>query len=354
MKTLKVGIIGIRGLPAHYGAFDQFVDQFVEYSNFKKENIKFYISAESGLKKNDIINVTQFYFYRGKSFSILVNNFFSMLYFYLSGVRTFLFFGYGPVIFFPLLNLLNCKIICNVDGIEWRRKTSYIKKFYFRLCEKLLSVVKVNLIFDSVVIKRYYNIIHNVDGCLLYYPSDFEKAQLTLKTIDLRKTLKVMVVMRFLPENNIETIVDTFILLNKERISNDKLYIIGSRNEYFENIIEPKIFNIANIIFLGPIYDRKKLFRLWKTSDYYIHGHSVGGTNPTLIEAISLRLPVIAYDCSFNKKIIGKNGSFFKNSDDLLKLIKSKDFINQNLKIDYSVFKRDYINNNYLELLKSP
>ena len=188
----------------------------------------------------------------------------------------------------------------------------------------------------------------------MYYPSDFEKAQLTLKTIDLRKTLKVMVVMRFLPENNIETIVDTFILLNKERIYNDKLYIVGSRNEYFENIIEPKISNIANIIFLGPIYDRKKLFRLWKTSDYYIHGHSVGGTNPTLIEAISLRLPVIAYDCSFNKKIIGKNGSFFKNSDDLFKLIKSKDFINQNLKIDYSVFKRDYINRNYLELLKSP
>ena len=140
--------------------------------------------------------LTQFYFYRGKSFSVLVNNFFSMLHFYLSGVRTFLFFGYGPVIFFPLLNLLNCKIICNVDGIEWRRKTPYIKKIYFRLCEKLLSVVRVNLIFDSVVIKRYYNIIHNVDGSLLYYPSDFEKAQLTLKTIDLRKTLKVTVVMR--------------------------------------------------------------------------------------------------------------------------------------------------------------
>ena len=62
MKKLKVGIIGIRGLPARYGAFDQFVDQLVEYSNFKKENIKFYISAEPGLKKEDIINVNAILF----------------------------------------------------------------------------------------------------------------------------------------------------------------------------------------------------------------------------------------------------------------------------------------------------
>ena len=354
MKNIKLGVIGIRGLPAQYGAFDQFVDQFVKHSNLNKENIDFFISAEKGTYKEDIQNVFQFYFYRGKSFFILFNHLISILYFYFLGVRTFLFFGYGPVIFFSLLNLLNCKIICNVDGIEWRRKTSIFKKIYFKFCEKLLSIIKVELIFDSVVIKRYYNIIHKVDGKLLFYPSDFENNNHIIKSNNVKKKFKVTVVMRFLPENNIETIVNSFVLLGEQNIFNHKLYIIGNENKYFNQIIKPKIVNKKNIIFVGPVYDRDKLFRLWKASDYYIHGHSVGGTNPTLIEAISLRLPIVAYNCSFNKQIVGKRGSFFKNSSDLVNIIKKEEFFDQDLNIDFSVFKRDFINKKYIELIKNP
>ena len=65
---IKVGIIGIRGLPARYGAFDQFVNQFVNYTNLNKKEIKFYISAENTHEKITIENVHQFYFYRGKVF----------------------------------------------------------------------------------------------------------------------------------------------------------------------------------------------------------------------------------------------------------------------------------------------
>ena len=71
---IKVGIIGIRGLPARYGAFDQFVNQFVNYTNLNKKEIKFYISAENTHEKITIENVHQFYFYRGKSVFILLNN----------------------------------------------------------------------------------------------------------------------------------------------------------------------------------------------------------------------------------------------------------------------------------------
>ena len=351
---IKVGIIGIRGLPARYGAFDQFVNQFVNYTNLNKKEIKFYISAENTREKITIENVHQFYFYRGKSIFILLNNFISMVYFYLRGVRTFLFFGYGPVIFFPLLNLLGCKIICNVDGIEWRRVNSKIKKNYFKFCEKFLSKVKVNLIFDSLVIKRYYGIIHQLSGKLLYYPSDFELKEVNKRKKNYSRNYKVIVVMRFLPENNIETIVNTFDELNKQNIGNHTLYLVGNENDYFREIIKPKIEDLKNIIFLGPIYNRNELYKLWSSSDYYIHGHSVGGTNPTLIEAISLKLPIIAYNCSFNKKVLGVGGLFFKNSKELLEMIKSEKFVDQNLNIDFNLFKKDFINEQYIELIKSP
>ena len=353
MKNLKVGIIGARGLPAQYGAFDQFLDQFVKYSNLKNKNIFFYISAEYGLKKKDINNVSQFYFYRGKSFFILFNNFISILYFYLKGVRTFLFFGYGPVIFFPLLKLLNCKIVCNVDGIEWRRKLGLFKKKYFQFCEKLLSKVKINLIFDSIVIKRYYNIIHKVNGKLLFYPSDFESKTILKKIKFNRNQFKTIIVMRFLPENNIEKIVEAFKILDDLNIRNHKLYIVGKENDYFLNTIQPIIKDYKNIIFLGPIYNRSKLFKFWSCADYYIHGHSVGGTNPTLIEALSLKLPIIAFDCMFNKMILKNNGSYFRTSNDLVSLIKSGNFIHKKRDYDFRFFKRDYINEEYIKLLKN-
>jgi hypothetical protein len=356
MNKLKVGIIGIRGLPANYGAFDQFVDQFVDYSNEKKKNIFFYISSDIKTKKIKITNVKQFYFFRGKSLAILINSFISIIYFYLLGVRTFLFFGYSSVIFFPLLNFLNCRIICNVDGIEWRRRISYPKKLYFKFCEKLLSKVKVNLIYDSVVIAKYYKVKHKLDGKVIFYPSDFEKYNKDFDTFQNRNdkdNFVVTIVMRFLPENNIESIVKAFVNLKKKDILNHRLQIIGRENEYFNKTIRPLIKDNKNISFLGPVYDRKHLFRYWCGSDYYIHGHSVGGTNPTLIEAISLKLPIIAYDCMFNKKILKNTGFFFKTSEDLIKIIEDGTFLQKKTNLDDKFFKRKYINEEYLKLLKS-
>ena len=112
----KLGIIGIRGLPASYGAFDQFVDQFVKYSNYKKANIIFYISSEKKKTSNleNIENVKQVFFYRGKGLFILFNYFFSIFNFYIKGVRTFLFFGYGAGSFPNIYSLFDG----NFEGIQ--------------------------------------------------------------------------------------------------------------------------------------------------------------------------------------------------------------------------------------------
>ena len=68
----------------------------------------------------------------------------------------------------------NCNIICNVDGIEWRRSQSLFKKKYYKFCEVLVAKSKSKLIFDSLAIKKYYSINHKVNGTVIYYASDFE------------------------------------------------------------------------------------------------------------------------------------------------------------------------------------
>ena len=353
----KLGVIGIRGLPASYGAFDQFVDQFVKYSNNQKKYITFYISSDKKNKKNfkKIENVEQVFLYRGKGIFILLNYFFSIFNFYFKGVRTFLFFGYGAVIFFPILKILNCKIICNVDGIEWRRKISNLKKLYFKFCERLVSTINVDLIFDSKVIERYYSFHFKTKGSLIYYPSDFSDKIIFNKKINYTNKVfkKAIVVMRFVPENNIEIIVNAFTKLKEKYDLNHKLYIIGANNEYFQSQIKPKIKNVKNIIYIGPVYDRKKLLRIWSSADYYIHGHSVGGTNPTLIEAISLKKPVIAFNCLFNKMILGKDGFYFRSKKDLLRIVKEGSFFEFKPKINLKYFSKEFINESYLNLIKN-
>ena len=102
--------------------------------------------------------------------------------------------------------------------------------------------------------------------------------------------------MRFLKENNIELIIKAV-----KKIKDIKLYLSGIENDYFKKNLKSIVRSSPNIFYLGPIYCRNKLQRYWNVADFYIHGHSVGGTNPTLIEAISLSKPIIAYKSIFNR-----------------------------------------------------
>ncbi len=129
--------------------------------------------------------------------------------------------------FFPFLKLLNCKIICNPDGIEWRRPNNFIKKNFFKICELIFAKSKISKIYDSEVIKRYYMIKYKSDGKTIYYPSKFEKSNFIF--IRKNKIKRFYLIGRLLEENNIELIVNTF-----KRLVNHKLFIIGYKSEFFK------------------------------------------------------------------------------------------------------------------------
>ena len=343
----KVGIIGIRGLPAMYGAFDRFVEQFVGSKNIKQKNVVFYVGCDSTFKEFEFkeSNVKRMFVHRGGGLLILLSYLMSIIKMYLSGVRCFLFFGYGAAPLFLLLKILNCRIVCNPDGIEWRRPEGRIKKMYFRFCEKLISKINIIRIFDSNVIERYYNINHSAKGKTIYYPSVFEnykKEESNKKNHD-----RFYIIGRLLEENNTEMIVKAFIRLDL----NKKLYIIGKSNDYFEKKISPLILKSKNIIHLGPIYDQNKLYKICKCFNYYVHGHSVGGTNPTLIEAVNLQKPIISFNTSFNREILSNNACYFRSDDGLYNILKN----DHHHKINKPLFKEEYtanyINNAYFELV---
>jgi rhamnosyltransferase len=343
-ENKKIGIIGIRGLPARYGAFDTFVDQLVNSEVAK--NINFYIACDFSYKKifYQQKNVTRFFFYRGQGFFILFNYLITIIFFLISNVKIFYFFGYGASIFFPLIKFFNCKVICNPDGIEWRRPVGKLKKIYFRFCQNFLSTADI-IIFDSIVVKKYYNINYRINGYLSYYPSIFEG----LPAIKNKKYIdRFYILGRLLKENNVDMIVKSFL----ENSINKKLFIIGPINSFFQKKILHIIKNSKSIVYLGAIYDKNKLYKICSLCDFYIHGHSVGGTNPTLIEAISLRKKIIAYKSSFNKEILGNNTIYFKSKCELDNIFKLKKYTSLS-SVNYdNKFKKKFINEFYLNFAK--
>lgn len=342
----KIGVIGIRGLPSNYGAFDSFVDQFVQDQKILRSNLIFLIGTNSknSNKKFKYLNVKQIYTPRFPGPFVLFTHFISIILMLIYGVRIFLFFGYGPAIFFPILKLLNCKIICNPDGIEWRRPNNFIKKYYFKICERIFGKIEISKIYDSEVINRYYSYKYRSKGETVYYPSKFEN----FKSQALRDNTskRFYVIGRLLEENNISLIVNTF-----KRLSQHKLFIIGYKSSYFEKEILPKIVLSKNIFYVGQIYNKEKLYKYLSFFDYYIHGHKVGGTNPTLIEAISLKKKIFAYNCSFNREILGKKNVYFKSSLDLENLINFYSDYKYEENIYKESFTQDFINNKYLKII---
>lgn len=345
----KIGIIGIRGLPAMYGAFDRFVEQFVNSIQTKHKNIFFYIGCDTSFKKYKFYNqnVNRIFTHRGGSFYILFSYLINIIKMYFMGVRCFVFFGYGAAPLFIFLKILNCKIICNPDGIEWRRPEKKIKKIYFKLCEKIISRVNIKRIYDSKVIERYYNINHTAKGKTLYYPSVFENLNHHHNHSIKKKYERFYIIGRLLEENNTEMIVKAFTKFDM----NKRLYIIGNSNDYFEKIIKPYLHNSKNIFYIGSIYDKKKLFKICNLFDYYIHGHSVGGTNPTLIEAISIQKSTIAFKTSFNKEILLGRAAYFKNDIELFNIINNGIHHKIRKPIFRNEFTSNYINKEYFKLI---
>lgn len=342
----KIGIIGIRGLPAKYGAFDTFVDQLVKDPNVINSNIIFLVGVNKKNfdSKTEYPNVKQIYVPRLPDIFILLNYLIVIILMLINGVRVFLFFGYGAAIFFPFLKLINCKIICNPDGMEWKRPNNFIKKNYFKICEQIFAKINIFKIYDSEVIKRYYMIKYRSNGEIIYYPSKFEHCN----TIPTRKnTIKrFYLIGRLLEENNVYLIVNTF-----KKLKNHKLFIIGYKSKFFKKKILPLIRNSNNIFYVGEIYDREKLLKYLSFFDYYIHGHKVGGTNPTLIEAINLKKKILAYNCSFNKEILGKKKIYFKNGLELGDLIRYYENSNYDENIYKKSFTQNFINDRYLKIL---
>jgi glycosyltransferase involved in cell wall biosynthesis len=245
----------------------------------------------------------------------------------------------APFLF--LLKNSKAKLITNMDGLEWKRsKWNFLTKKLMKYLE-LTSVKRSQyLIADNLGIQQYYKEQYNKNSFFVSYGANLSSDcnVRDLESFSVQPDNYFILIARLEPENNIDLILNAYEVSGRR----EPFLVIGNyETKYGKYLI--KKHNSANIKFLGSIYNKPVLDSLRFYSKAYLHGHSVGGTNPSLLEAMASSSFIIAHNNPFNNTVLQSNALYFNNVEDLSSLYRDIDNT-------ISLFKRGFVNNNMCEI----
>jgi rhamnosyltransferase len=336
MSQRSIAIIGARGI-ANYGGFETFVGEVAPRLCQKGYDV--YCShrrTEDGSAAGEYRGVKLAYFpFRfpknnraGRLFEPLYDWYFALKFSFF--VRTdFLYcLGIAAGLVAPICRLSGTKVLINIDGLEWkRRKFRLAERMYIRFAYAS-SYVGANLLIldNSRLVNHIPRRVRNKAVFIAYGVEPIECSKLDspkfrefVESIALayRPHSYWLVVARLEPDNSIHTIVDGY----RRSESKLPLVIVGDfSSQGYGNSVKATAKDVGrtrSVLFLGSIYDREILDMLRCYCAAYVHGHSVGGTNPSLLEAMSAGSLVIAHDNEFNREVAGDHALYFIDAEDL-------------------------------------
>ncbi len=216
-------------------------------------------------------------------------------------------------------------ITTNMDGLEWKRsKFSKPVQLFLRFAEYLGVFFSDHLISDSIGIQQYILNKYKKDSVYIPYgafPMN-NPDQNILKEFNLEPFGYYILVARIEPENSLEIILNGIVESGTEK----PIIVIGNPSNKYGKYLITKYKDRPGIIFQGAVYDIHKLNNLRHYAALYFHGHTVGGTNPSLLEAMASGSLICANDNVFNRHILDEDAYYFKTSDEISKLLNDLSF----------------------------
>lgn len=324
MPNNSIVIIGTVGVPANYGGFETLAENLVRYHDtvLMKSSLTVYCSSKSYPSKEDTYLSARLIYVPlnangAQSIPYDIVSLFSAIW-WRSDVILLL--GVSGAVALPLVRLLSsARIVTNIDGIEWRReKWQGLAKLFLRFSEKMAVRFSHEVISDNGAIADYVREAYGVKSHIIAYGGDHAVAVSPASVAEYGLPDDyAFAVCRIEPENNVHMVVEAFAMTPQRN-----LVMVGNwNNSEYGCEVKRRYADHANIRLLDPIYDLGKLYTLRAHAQLYIHGHSAGGTNPSLVEAMHFGRPVLAYDCSFNRSTTEDKALFFKDAASLATLL---------------------------------
>ena len=316
MTKKNISIIGTVGIPACYGGFETLVENLVEEKC--KEDITVYCSSKSYDKKLKTYKGAKLTYISLKANGpqSIIYDIVSLLCALFKRPDVILILGVSGCVILPFFRFFSrAKVVTNIDGLEWKRgKWGKWSKRFLKFSESVAVKYSDVIVADNNGIADYINQEYGVDSEVIAYGGDHA----IVKALSISDEGYALALCRIEPENNVEIILESFSKTDK------KLKFIGNwDNSEFGLAMKVKYQQFENIDIVPPIYDTEKLFEIRQKCSFYVHGHSAGGTNPSLVEMMHFGKPIFAFDCSYNRASTEDIAQFFESTDALIKLINS-------------------------------
>jgi glycosyltransferase involved in cell wall biosynthesis len=340
---MKIAILGTRGIPNNYGGSEAnaeilsplFAKMGHEVTVYNPDEHPYRGDEWNGVKIRRVIC-------RESRFGIWA----TLLYDYLclrdatrSDFDVILELGYVPCALFYPLRRRKALLCTNMDGLEWKRsKWGPILRRFALLTEKLAARHSDLLIADNPAIQDYYAQKYHQESVYISYGAQVIEAPDSTRLADFSVIADgyYLLIARMEPENNIETILDGYVSSG----SDYPMLLVGKTNTRHSKHLLRKFGGHEGIRFLGGIYDYDVLSSLRCHARLYFHGHSVGGTNPSLLEAMATGALIAAHDNPFNRTVLDDRALYFLSAEDVSRLLKDE---HSYLRADWVPTNRDRV-----------
>lgn len=355
---MKIAFISTRGIPNNYGGFEQFAEYISVGLVQRGHEVTVYSPHYHPYKEGEYKGVRIKHIYSPEQWmGGSVGSFFYDYACLKDALRKENFdiiyeAGYTSII--PAYIRFNVKSIkrpvftTNMDGLEYKRTkfNRWVQKFV--LWEERMAVRHSHyLIADNMGIHDYYKEKYGHESKFLAYGANIfdDYDENILKEYELEPGNYLMLIARLEPENNIFMAIEGYIASNE--YGKRPLVIVGKTNTPYGKYLLEKYNRYEHVRFVGGIYDCHKLNSLRHFSSAYFHGHSVGGTNPSLLEAMASGCFILSHDNIFNRAVLGGNAVYYQCTDDAMQILNSLDIIIDLHKRAYTtanieVIRRDY------------
>lgn len=314
-KVKKIAILGTRGVPAAYGGFETFAEELGSRLVKKGYEVTVYCRQEnpgsntSEYKGMKLIVLPAF---QHKYLETISHCFYSSIHVLFQSFDVIYYCNAINSVFMLFPRLLGKTVVMNVDGLEWKRaKWNKLGQKAYQVSEWIATLLANQIISDSKRISLYYKKKFNATTMLISYGATGKKiegGEDRLAVYGLKKRGYLLYVSRLEPENNAHTFIEAY-----ERVKTDMPLIIVGHAPYGAPYIDRlRATKDSRIKFLGGVYGDD--YRILISHAYiYLHGNEVGGTNPALLEAMSVGNCVIANGVGFNREVVGNAGYWYKH-----------------------------------------